>query len=85
MLLKGCFRHLRGVYFHDTTTICKLIFAGCVLHNLWVLNDDEVDHYMDNHYMDMDDALHQLTPSLVNVLDAIMWLKLAWTCSKAAA
>ena len=44
-------------YNYNTTAIGKLIFAGYVLHNLRVLNDDMDDHYldMDDHYMDMDD------------------------------
>ena len=44
-------------YNYNTTAIGKLIFAGYVLHNLCVLNDDKVDHSidMDDHYMDMDD------------------------------
>ena len=44
-------------FYYNTTAIGKLIFAGYVLHNLCVLNDDKVDHYMDmdDHYMNMDD------------------------------
>ena len=45
-------------YNYNTTAIGNLIFVGNILHNLYVLNDDNVDHYMDmdDHYMNnMDD------------------------------
>ena len=44
--LKGCFRKLREVYMFNIEGICKDIFAACVLHNLRVLENDDLDDYM---------------------------------------
>lgn len=46
--LKGRFRRLRDVPLHDHQEICKLIFACCVLHNICVINEDDVEGYIEN-------------------------------------
>ena len=59
--LKGRFRRLKQVHLYNVRAISKVIHAGCILHNLCILADDEVDTYIeqdeDNHpndYLRMD-------------------------------
>lgn len=42
-LLKGRFLRLQYVHQKNTETITHTILTGCVLHNLCILNDDQVD------------------------------------------
>ncbi|KAJ8299340.1 hypothetical protein KUTeg_023400, partial [Tegillarca granosa] len=43
----GRFRRLNKVYFKDVSDICKLTLACCVLLNLCILCDDEIDNFID--------------------------------------
>ncbi|XP_021379463.1 protein ANTAGONIST OF LIKE HETEROCHROMATIN PROTEIN 1-like [Mizuhopecten yessoensis] len=45
--LKGRFRRLKEVTFHNPTQITKLVISACVLHNLCVIHRDDLDEYMD--------------------------------------
>ncbi|XP_046567601.1 putative nuclease HARBI1 [Haliotis rubra] len=46
--LKGRFRRLREIPFHNADDVCHMIIAACVCHNICVLADDDVEHFMDN-------------------------------------
>ncbi|VDI18195.1 Hypothetical predicted protein [Mytilus galloprovincialis] len=45
--LKGRFRRLRDVPLHDHKEVCNLIIACCVLHNLCIINEDDVEGYIE--------------------------------------
>ncbi|XP_038047494.1 protein ALP1-like [Patiria miniata] len=51
--LKGRFRRLRELMFHDISQICQFIMATCVMHNLCVLSDDDVSSFI--NFDDQDD------------------------------
>ncbi|WAR08929.1 LOW QUALITY PROTEIN: HARB1-like protein, partial [Mya arenaria] len=40
------FRRLQNVPFHNSEDICKLIYAACILHNLCLLHEDDVEGYI---------------------------------------
>jgi hypothetical protein len=44
--LKGRFRHLRDIPLHNHGEICRLVMACCILHNICVLKEDDVEAYM---------------------------------------
>ena len=46
--LKGRFRRLQDIPLHNSKEICQMILATCILHNLCIINDDEVSDYIDN-------------------------------------
>ena len=46
--LKGGFRKLRDVPLHDHADICSMIYAACILHNLCVQYNDDVDGYIEH-------------------------------------
>lgn len=46
--LKGRFRRLREVPLHDMEDVCYFIIAGCVLHNLCVMNHDDINEFLDD-------------------------------------
>lgn len=46
--LKGGFRRLRDVPLHDHADICSMIYAACILHNLCVQYNDDVDGYIEH-------------------------------------
>lgn len=51
--LKGRFRRLREICFHDPEVICAFIIAGCILHNLCVTHDEDIEEFVDvqqNHH-----------------------------------
>jgi hypothetical protein len=58
--LKGRFRRLRDVPLHCHREICSLIFSCCVLHNLCVLYNDDIDGFIeqdiDHHPNDFDNV-----------------------------
>lgn len=43
--LKSRFRRLRDVLLHNHEDIYQLIMACCFLHNICVLNEDEIEEY----------------------------------------
>lgn len=45
--LKWRFRRLKDVPLHNAEDICMLIVACCVLHNLRILHNDDVDSYIE--------------------------------------
>ncbi|XP_069108207.1 putative nuclease HARBI1 [Argopecten irradians] len=45
--LKGRFRKLKDIPLHNQEDICTLIYACCVLHNLCIRHNDDVDAYID--------------------------------------
>lgn len=50
--LKGRFRRLRDVPLHNHKDICQLIMACCVLHNICVMNEDEIEEYIEEDDVD---------------------------------
>jgi hypothetical protein len=44
--LKGRFRRLQNVPLHNSEDICKLIYAACILHNLCLLHEDDIEAYI---------------------------------------
>ncbi|KAK7092834.1 hypothetical protein V1264_008521 [Littorina saxatilis] len=46
--LKGRFRRLKEIPFHQAEDVVNLITSACILHNLCVLSDDNVQRYIDN-------------------------------------
>lgn len=44
--LKGRFRRLKEVPLHCHADICKLVYAACILHNLCILHEDDVEDYI---------------------------------------
>ena len=65
--LKGRFRKLREIHLYDLETVCKVIFAGCILHNLCVLEDDNVEEYIEEN---LNDHPNQYPPIFPNNNDA---------------
>jgi hypothetical protein len=45
--LKGRMRQLREVPLHTPSEVGELIMAGCILHNLCIIDDDDIDKYVD--------------------------------------
>lgn len=44
---------LREICFHDPEVICAFIIAGCILHNLCVTHDEDIEEFVDvqqNHH-----------------------------------
>jgi hypothetical protein len=50
--LKGRCRRLREIPLHKPGEMCSLITAGCIVHNLCILNEDHIDQYIDNNAND---------------------------------
>lgn len=51
--LKRRFRRLREIYFHDPEVMCSFIIAGCILHNLCIIHDADIEQFVDvqqNHH-----------------------------------
>lgn len=46
-LLKGRFRRLQKLYCHNVEDICKVVMAACVLHNLCIICEDEIEQFID--------------------------------------
>ncbi|XP_070175981.1 uncharacterized protein [Littorina saxatilis] len=46
--LKGRFRRLKEIPFHQAEDVVNLITSACILHNMCVLSDDNVQRYIDN-------------------------------------
>lgn len=46
--LKGRFRRLRDVPLHNYEDICQLMMTCCVLHNIRVMNEDEIEEYIED-------------------------------------
>jgi hypothetical protein len=44
--LKGRFRRLQDIPLHNCGEICQMILAACILHNLCIITDDEVEEYI---------------------------------------
>ena len=45
--LKGRFRRLQKVYYCDVKDICKLVMSCCILHNLCIICDDDIEDFID--------------------------------------
>nr|XP_022311849.1 protein ANTAGONIST OF LIKE HETEROCHROMATIN PROTEIN 1-like [Crassostrea virginica] len=54
--LKGRFRRLQDVPFHDSMEVCKMILSACILHNLCIINSDEVEDYINVRDEDPNDC-----------------------------
>ena len=54
--LKGCFRRLQYVLFHDSMEVCKMILSACILHSLCIINSDEVEDYINVRDEDPNDC-----------------------------
>jgi hypothetical protein len=46
-LMKGRFRKLREVYCIKVSSMCQLITSACILHNMCILADDDVEIFVD--------------------------------------
>ncbi|XP_038067665.1 protein ANTAGONIST OF LIKE HETEROCHROMATIN PROTEIN 1-like [Patiria miniata] len=46
-LTKGRFRRLREVYCHQVKSICQLVTSACILHNMCILADDDVEIFVE--------------------------------------
>lgn len=46
--MKGRFRRLREITLHHPQEIVENIVSGCILHNLCVLHNDFIEHYIDD-------------------------------------
>ena len=53
--LKGRFRRLRELTVYDPTYMVSDIVCGCILHNLTIMNDDEIELFMERVGDDDDD------------------------------
>lgn len=47
-ILKGRFRRLQFVEMNDISYVVKAIITACILHNICILNQDELDEHFDN-------------------------------------
>ena len=47
-LLKGRFRRLQFVEMNDISYVVKTVITACILHNICILNQDELDEHFDN-------------------------------------
>ncbi|KAJ8299688.1 hypothetical protein KUTeg_023748 [Tegillarca granosa] len=45
--LKGRFRRIREVPFHNPEHICLFIIAACKLHNLCIIHEDSIEEFVD--------------------------------------
>ncbi|KAJ8316582.1 hypothetical protein KUTeg_005858 [Tegillarca granosa] len=45
--LKGRFRRIREVPFHNPEHICLFIMAACKLHNLCIIHEDSIEEFVD--------------------------------------
>lgn len=55
--LKGRFRRLQDIPLHSSTEICQMILAACILHNMCIFNDNEVEDYiMEEQLQDPNDC-----------------------------
>jgi hypothetical protein len=46
--LKGRFRRLQYVEMNDIAYVVKAVITACILHNICILNQDELDEHFDN-------------------------------------
>ncbi|KAK3107692.1 hypothetical protein FSP39_020061 [Pinctada imbricata] len=46
--LKGRFRRLKEVTLHDPKDVAQRIMAACILHNFCVINNEELEEFMDS-------------------------------------
>uniref|UniRef100_A0ABM0MDV0 Nuclease HARBI1-like n=1 Tax=Saccoglossus kowalevskii TaxID=10224 RepID=A0ABM0MDV0_SACKO len=44
--LKGRMRRLRELPAHSIEDVCNIIMAGCIMHNLCILHEDDIDKYI---------------------------------------
>ena len=45
--MKGRFRRLREIPFHNAEEICNLITVGCIMHNLCIMSEEDIEYYID--------------------------------------
>lgn len=43
---KGRFGRLQEIPLHSIKDTCQLIYAACILHNLCILHDEDVEEYI---------------------------------------
>ena len=46
-LLKGRFRRLREITVHKPRKIVSIIVCGCILHNLTIINHEDIEEFME--------------------------------------
>jgi len=49
--MKGRFRRLREVTFHNIKDICEIVMAGCRLHNFCILHEDCIEDFIEMNPM----------------------------------
>ncbi|XP_064635180.1 uncharacterized protein LOC135492565 [Lineus longissimus] len=67
--LKGRMRRLKEVMGHDADEVEELIMAACILHNLCIIEDDDIDHYID---MDLPPHPNRLPNMIRNARDGVV-------------
>ena len=69
--IKCRFRRLRDIHCCDILEICKLVMAACILHNLCVLNHDEITEYLDQDNIDNNRQINNYPPVFPNTAEGI--------------
>jgi len=46
--LKGRFRKLTEITFHNVEDICYFVMAGCKMHNLCIIHEDNIEEFINN-------------------------------------
>ena len=64
--MKGRFRRLREIYSPDLSHICNFIMAGCVMHNLCILHEDDVESFIDINQVDAGNNYVNIYPNAQN-------------------
>ena len=49
-LLKGCFRRLKYVDIDRLKDLPHIILASCILHNVCIMSDKDIDDFLDSNY-----------------------------------
>ena len=62
-LLKGRFRRLQHLEVEVTPKISTVIIAACVLHNLCIFHEDDIDDYMETTHEDNNNYVSLAIPN----------------------
>ena len=69
-LLKGRFRRLREITVHKSRNSVSIIVYGCILHNLIIINHEDIEEYME---VDNDGHPNRLPNIFRNNNDALIF------------
>ena len=59
-LLKGRFRRLKHINNKSIKTSCDTIQAACILHNMCIKNEEDIEEFLDQEQEDEDQMLNPL-------------------------